>query len=82
MFPACIFMLQGHVKAKLMVNADNLGYILEDKYVARAIEQGQPEDELRNMIRQTGVHGLTSDALSKVRNGVTSVEEAEALTWI
>ncbi|MFC2077003.1 MinD/ParA family protein [candidate division KSB1 bacterium] len=34
--------LSEHVKAKLMVNADSLGYILEDKYVGRAIEQSEP----------------------------------------
>jgi flagellar biosynthesis protein FlhG len=34
--------LSEHVKSKLMVNAENLGYVLEDKHVARAIESSQP----------------------------------------
>jgi flagellar biosynthesis protein FlhG len=34
--------LTDYVKSKLLVNVENLGYILEDKHVGRAIEKSEP----------------------------------------
>jgi general secretion pathway protein E len=47
-----------------------------------AIENGAPEDELRTVLRSSGTPSLMADALMKVRDGVTSLEEAEAMKWI
>jgi type II secretory ATPase GspE/PulE/Tfp pilus assembly ATPase PilB-like protein len=50
--------------------------------VRAAIADGAPEDELRTLIRSSGTLSLTSDALSKVRDGVTSFDEAMTMRWL
>jgi general secretion pathway protein E len=50
--------------------------------VASAIEHGAPEDELRNMLRESGSVTLAEDALDKVRQGITSLTEAMTMTWV
>jgi type II secretory ATPase GspE/PulE/Tfp pilus assembly ATPase PilB-like protein len=47
-----------------------------------AIESGAAEDELRALLRSSGTPGLPADALRKVRDGITSFEEALAMKWI
>lgn len=50
--------------------------------VMRAIDEGLPEDELRAIIRANGTRSLESDALEKVAQGITSIEEFDSMTSI
>jgi type II secretory ATPase GspE/PulE/Tfp pilus assembly ATPase PilB-like protein len=45
------------------------------------IASHQSEFALRSELRRTGVPSLMSDALSKVRNGITSIEEIQSISW-
>ncbi|MDB5341062.1 MAG: hypothetical protein JWN70_6681, partial [Planctomycetaceae bacterium] len=55
--------------------------VANDEIVA-AIQRGASEDELRQVIRATQFRSLKYDALSKVRDGITSLNEACALSWM
>jgi type II secretory ATPase GspE/PulE/Tfp pilus assembly ATPase PilB-like protein len=46
------------------------------------IADGLPEDDLRDLIRSAGALSLSSDALVKVRDGLTSFEEATRMRWL
>jgi type II secretory ATPase GspE/PulE/Tfp pilus assembly ATPase PilB-like protein len=48
--------------------------IVEDT-IRDAIERGASEDELRQTIRTAGTPSLTNDALAKVDNGISSLDE-------
>jgi type II secretory ATPase GspE/PulE/Tfp pilus assembly ATPase PilB-like protein/nucleotide-binding universal stress UspA family protein len=50
--------------------------------VAEAIQLGAPEDELRAQLRTAGTPSLMADALAKVREGITSLEEARGMKWL
>lgn len=56
--------------------------VIPEHDVMRAIEEGLPEDELRKVIRSHGTRSLESDALEKVAQGITSIEEFYAMTSI
>lgn len=49
--------------------------------IIAAIQQGVPEDELRQVIRATHAPSLGYDALTKARDGITSLIEARSLCW-
>jgi type II secretory ATPase GspE/PulE/Tfp pilus assembly ATPase PilB-like protein/nucleotide-binding universal stress UspA family protein len=49
--------------------------------IAEAIQRGTAEDELRRTIRSAGTTSLMADALTRVRDGVTSLEEALSIKW-
>ena len=49
---------------------------------AAAVAEGKTEDELRSLIRSAGTSSLTADALLKVRDGLTSFEEAITMRWL
>jgi type II secretory ATPase GspE/PulE/Tfp pilus assembly ATPase PilB-like protein len=49
--------------------------------IAEAIQRGTAEDELRRMIRSAGTTSLMADALAKVCDGVTSLQEALSIKW-
>ncbi len=49
--------------------------------IAEAIQSGTAEDELRRMIRAAGTTSLMADALGKVRDGITSLDEALSIKW-
>jgi len=49
--------------------------------IAETIQRGAAEDELRRMIRAAGTTSLMADALTKVRDGITSLEEALSIKW-
>ena len=53
--------------------------VVADNEISSAIQAGVPEDELRLIIAGTGTHSLAADALAKVRDGITSFEEAESI---
>ena len=55
--------------------------VANDEIVA-AIQGGVAEDELRQVIRATQFRSLKYDALTKVRDGITSLDEANALGWM
>ncbi len=50
--------------------------------VAMAIEHGAAEDEIRDMLHSSGNISLLTDALNKVREGITSLEEARSMTLV
>jgi type II secretory ATPase GspE/PulE/Tfp pilus assembly ATPase PilB-like protein len=52
-----------------------------DADLAEAVASGRRESELRTMLRERGVAGLRSDALEKAADGVTTLEELEAVSW-
>ena len=54
---------------------------IEDS-MKKAISDKLTEAELRELIRAQGVPGLTAEALKKVRDGVTSFEEAATVRWL
>lgn len=49
--------------------------------ISEAIQRGAAEDELRQMIRAAGTPSLMADALTKVCEGVTALEEARSIRW-
>jgi type II secretory ATPase GspE/PulE/Tfp pilus assembly ATPase PilB-like protein/nucleotide-binding universal stress UspA family protein len=69
----------------------NLGYhervgvfevALPNRAVREAIEQGAAEEELRDLLRTNGTRSLSADALTKVSEGVTTLDEARSMTWV
>ncbi len=50
--------------------------------IMAAIQRGAPEDELRRVIRSTQFRSLRYDALTKVREGITSLDEVSVLSWV
>jgi type II secretory ATPase GspE/PulE/Tfp pilus assembly ATPase PilB-like protein/nucleotide-binding universal stress UspA family protein len=46
-----------------------------------AIQRGVTENELRQVIKASGAHDLAHDALTKARDGITSLEEACSFGW-
>ncbi len=46
-----------------------------------SIASHQSETIVRNELRQSGVPSLMCDALSKVRDGITSMEEVQTISW-
>jgi type II secretory ATPase GspE/PulE/Tfp pilus assembly ATPase PilB-like protein/nucleotide-binding universal stress UspA family protein len=49
--------------------------------IARAIQEGRAEDDLRCLIRKAGTVSLTAETLERVRDGLTSIDEAVAVRW-
>jgi type II secretory ATPase GspE/PulE/Tfp pilus assembly ATPase PilB-like protein/nucleotide-binding universal stress UspA family protein len=56
--------------------------VLADDGLLREIARGAAEHELREYIRRLGTADLTSDALTKVCAGVTSLDEATKMCWV
>jgi type IV pilus assembly protein PilB len=65
-------------------NCDNTGYkgrigifevLLVDEQVRGAIRGGLRDDEVRTLARGTGMRPMQDDAMSKVKSGVTTLEE-------
>ncbi len=48
----------------------------------QAIEQGAPEDEVRQLLSESGGVTLIEDALLKVHDGITSLRQAQTMTWV
>jgi type II secretory ATPase GspE/PulE/Tfp pilus assembly ATPase PilB-like protein len=48
----------------------------------QSIEQGAPEDEVRRLLSEGSGVTLIEDALTKVRDGITSLREAQTMTWV
>lgn len=49
--------------------------------IAELIQRGIPEADLRKAIRATRAPTLMADALAKVRDGLTTLEEAQSIQW-
>jgi type II secretory ATPase GspE/PulE/Tfp pilus assembly ATPase PilB-like protein/nucleotide-binding universal stress UspA family protein len=69
----------------------NLGYherigvfevVLPNRAIREAIESDAAEEELRDLLRSNGTRSLLSDALLKVAEGVTTLDEVRGMTWI
>jgi type II secretory ATPase GspE/PulE/Tfp pilus assembly ATPase PilB-like protein len=56
--------------------------VVPDRAIRDAIEQGASEDELRDLLRSRGTQSLMADALAKVRDGITSLDEALGMSWV
>ena len=55
---------------------------LMDDRLANAVSGGDSEAHLKELLRTQGVISLTTDALTKAAQGITSVEEALAVHWL
>ncbi len=55
--------------------------VVIDAAIADAIRHDQHESELRNLIQGNSAN-LTHDGLSKVRDGITTIEELQNVTWL
>ena len=53
-----------------------------DDAIRDAVARGSSEAELRELLRSTGMKSLLADALGKVRDGITSVNEALAMSVV
>jgi type II secretory ATPase GspE/PulE/Tfp pilus assembly ATPase PilB-like protein len=53
-----------------------------DDEIAEMIANNATEVELRRLIRSKGISGLRVEAMSRVRDGITSFEEATSLRWL
>jgi type II secretory ATPase GspE/PulE/Tfp pilus assembly ATPase PilB-like protein len=56
--------------------------VLADAELVRQVAEGAPEHEIRQQIRHRGISELTGNALVKVADGLTSIEEATRMTWV
>lgn len=56
--------------------------VVPDRAIRDAFEQGASENELRDLLRSRGTQSLMADALAKVRDGVTSLDEAHGMSWV
>ena len=56
--------------------------VLPNRAIREAIEGGAAEDELRDLLRSHETRSLLADAFTKVRDGITSLEEARSMTWV
>jgi type IV pilus assembly protein PilB len=52
-----------------------------DEDLAKAISDNANEEEIRRLIRAKGISSLTAEALKKVIDGVTSLDEALSVRW-
>jgi type II secretory ATPase GspE/PulE/Tfp pilus assembly ATPase PilB-like protein len=52
-----------------------------DRAIREAIERSAAEEELRDLLRAAGTHSLRADGLMKVRDGITTLAEIDAMTW-
>src|SRR5207249_11551508 len=50
--------------------------------IIKAIEQGVSEDEMRRVVRAAGTSSLQVDGLTKVREGITNLEEIRGMTSV
>jgi type IV pilus assembly protein PilB len=55
---------------------------LPNPAIREAVERGDPEEELRQMIRSNGTRSLLADGLAKVGEGITTIDEVRAMTWV
>jgi type II secretory ATPase GspE/PulE/Tfp pilus assembly ATPase PilB-like protein len=49
--------------------------------LAKAISDNANEEDIRRLIRAKGISSLTTEALKKVIDGVTSLDEALSVRW-
>ena len=56
--------------------------VIPESDILHTIDNGGSEEELRNAIRSHGTGSLENDALEKVAEGITSMEEFHAMTSI
>ena len=56
--------------------------VIADDAVRDAVLRGAPEDEVRQIMRHGGAVSLTADALVKVRDAITSLEEVLEMRWL
>lgn len=55
--------------------------VVAEDDITNRISGGATEHELRQMIRQSGTPDLTTDAMTKVRDGITDLSEALEMRW-
>jgi type II secretory ATPase GspE/PulE/Tfp pilus assembly ATPase PilB-like protein/nucleotide-binding universal stress UspA family protein len=56
--------------------------VLPSDTLVDKIVQGMPENELRGAIRAAGTQSLLTDVLTKVRDGITTLDEVGKMTWL
>jgi general secretion pathway protein E len=83
--PASLFDNLGCEQCRYLGYFERIGVfevVLPDRAIREAIEQGAPEDELRDLLRSHGTRSLLSDGMFKVRAGDTTLEEVRSMTWV
>ncbi|HVX12781.1 MAG TPA: ATPase, T2SS/T4P/T4SS family [Pirellulales bacterium] len=56
--------------------------VLPGNALVDQIVRGVPENELRTAIRAAGTPSLLTDVLTKVRSGITTLDEVARMTWL
>ncbi len=56
--------------------------VLIEGAVAQAIFEGASEYEIRQVLRSQGTYSISANALIAVRQGITSLEEAQSARWL
>jgi type II secretory ATPase GspE/PulE/Tfp pilus assembly ATPase PilB-like protein len=56
--------------------------VLPTSEIVDKIIRGLPENELRDAIRAAGTPSLLTDVLTKVRDGITTLDEVRKMTWL
>ncbi len=82
--PAELFRPRGCAACQNSGYYDRIGVfeaVVADDEIVAAIQRGAPEDELRRAIRARHFPSLQHDALTKVREGLTDINEALSLSW-
>jgi type II secretory ATPase GspE/PulE/Tfp pilus assembly ATPase PilB-like protein len=56
--------------------------VLPDREIREAIQRGEGEDDLRDMLRARGTRSLLAESLTKVRDGISTFDEVRSMTWV
>ena len=56
--------------------------VMASEKLVHAIERGESETGIRKLIRSVGTPSLMADALTKVCDGITTLDEAQGMSWI
>ncbi len=56
--------------------------VLPDREIREAIGNGESEDDLRDLLRSRGTRSLLCDVLAKAYDGITTLDEVRAMTWV
>jgi type II secretory ATPase GspE/PulE/Tfp pilus assembly ATPase PilB-like protein len=82
--PARVFDAVGCDKCRQTGYHERIGVFevaLPTREIRAAIENGVAEEELRDLLRSSGTISLRADALTKVRDGITTLDEVNTMIW-
>jgi type II secretory ATPase GspE/PulE/Tfp pilus assembly ATPase PilB-like protein len=82
--PANVFKAVGCPQCRQSGYYERIGVFevaLPSREVREAIERGTAEEELRDLLRSCGTSSLRADALAKVYDGITTLDEVNSMIW-